>query len=154
MITKTCRVNQLVHAALKQRREKVLHPPSNVCTPNEVQSSPPGEPRLSFGVGGGLYLHLCIITEREAYSSKGVSHRCYYEGPEAPDIAASCGCGELLGDRPGGRGESGRPEAWPCRDASELATWIPSPRTAARLDARDRDEGMGSSTCTEGVCCC
>ncbi len=26
-----------------------------------------------------------------------------------PDIAASCGCGELLGDRAGGRGEPGRP---------------------------------------------
>ena len=80
-----------------------------------------------------------------------MSRRCYCEEAGALDIAASCGFGELLGDRPGGRGESGRPETWPCRDASELVTRIPSPRTAARLDARDRDEGMGS--CKEGDCC-
>ena len=65
-----------------------------------------------------LYLHLRIITEgaakRSALHLKGVlggvsSLRCYCEAAVVPAIAASCGFGELLGDRAGGRGEAGRP---------------------------------------------
>jgi hypothetical protein len=68
------------------------------------------------------------------------SHRRYYcEGAEVPEVAPACG----LGDR-GGRGEAGSPPVWPCRSPSEPSTRIPNPRDAATLDARDRDEDIGS----------
>ncbi len=61
-----------------------------------------------------------------------------------PEVAPACECAELLGDRGGGRGEFGSPPIWPCRGPSEPSTRIPNPRDAATLDARVRDEDIGS----------
>ena len=124
MITRTCRgkSDSGDWYTLPRNRKEILHRhvhvlSRNACTPStRCNRVPPGECRLPFGVEG-LYLHLRIITEGPAKRSAlhlkacwGLSSLRYYcEGAEAPAIAASCGFGEVLGDRAGGRGEVGRP---------------------------------------------